>query len=76
MCSCINQSEYYSCDATYRNWLKIEIENADVSPTDLTVEERQRAVAAARETLESSLLLLSSKSSYFHESTASMHLAA
>lgn len=54
-------SEYYSCDATYRNWLKIEIENADVSPTDLTVEERQRAVAAARETLESSLLLLSRK---------------
>ncbi|KAF2323644.1 hypothetical protein GH714_036445 [Hevea brasiliensis] len=25
-------SEYYSCDATYRNWLKIELENVEVPP--------------------------------------------
>ncbi|CAK9179846.1 unnamed protein product [Ilex paraguariensis] len=51
-------SEYYSCDATYRNWLKIELENAVVSPLELSNEEKQRAVAAAREALKSSLLLL------------------
>ncbi|GLU14214.1 hypothetical protein SLE2022_307970 [Rubroshorea leprosula] len=51
-------SEYYSCDATYRNWLKIELENADVSPLDISAEEKQRAVAAAKESLDSSLALL------------------
>ncbi|XP_059456624.1 nuclear pore complex protein NUP107 isoform X1 [Corylus avellana] len=51
-------SEYYSCDATYRNWLKIELENAEVSPLELSLEEKQRAVSAAKETLNSSLLLL------------------
>ncbi|GAB4850018.1 hypothetical protein Ancab_029316 [Ancistrocladus abbreviatus] len=50
--------EYYSCDATYRNWLKIELENAEVSPVELSVEEKRRAIAAAKETLSSSLLLL------------------
>ncbi|KAK4851211.1 hypothetical protein QYF36_013325 [Acer negundo] len=50
--------EYYSCDATYRNWLKIELENADVSPPELSLEEKQRAIAAAQETLNLSLLLL------------------
>ncbi|KAK3198179.1 hypothetical protein Dsin_021594 [Dipteronia sinensis] len=50
--------EYYSCDATYRNWLKIELENADVSPLELSFEEKQRAFAAAQETLNLSLLLL------------------
>ncbi|XP_022715316.1 nuclear pore complex protein NUP107-like [Durio zibethinus] len=51
-------SEYYSCDATYRNWLKIELANADVSPIELSVEEKQRAIAAAHETLNLSLSLL------------------
>ncbi|XWS20034.1 hypothetical protein CRYUN_Cryun31cG0066700 [Craigia yunnanensis] len=51
-------SEYYSCDATYRNWLKIELANADVSPDELSVEEKQRAIAAAKETLNLSLSLL------------------
>lgn len=51
-------SEYYSCDATYRNWLKIELENAEVPPLELSFEEKQRAISAAKETLNSSLLLL------------------
>lgn len=51
-------SEYYSCDATYRNWLQIELENAEVASGELSVEERQKAIAAAKETLSSSLLLL------------------
>lgn len=54
-------SEYYSCDATYRNWLKIELENTEISPLELSLEEKQRAIAAARETLTSSLLLLTRK---------------
>ncbi|KAL7204931.1 hypothetical protein ACSBR2_017950 [Camellia fascicularis] len=51
-------SEYYSCDATYRNWLKVELENVVVSPLELSVEEKQRAIAAAKETLNSSFSLL------------------
>lgn len=51
-------SEYYSCDATYRKWLKFELENADVLPNDLSAEEKQRAVVAAKESLDSSLALL------------------
>ncbi|KAI8026170.1 Nuclear pore complex protein NUP107 [Camellia lanceoleosa] len=51
-------SEYYSCDATYRNWLKVELENVEVSPLELSVEEKQRAIAAAEETLNSSFSLL------------------
>ncbi|KAI8025179.1 Nuclear pore complex protein NUP107 [Camellia lanceoleosa] len=51
-------SEYYSCDATYRNWLKVELENVEVSPLELSVEEKQRAIAAAKETLNSSFSLL------------------
>lgn len=51
-------SEYYSCDATYRKWLKFELENADVLPDDLSTEEKQRAVEAAKESLVSSLALL------------------
>ncbi|KAL6908067.1 hypothetical protein ACP4OV_002237 [Aristida adscensionis] len=50
--------EYYSLDATYRSWLKVEMENAAVSPEMLSVEEKDQAVAAARETLELALLLL------------------
>lgn len=51
-------SEYYSSDATYRNWLKYELENAEVSPYELSVEEKQKVIAAAKEALSSSLLLL------------------
>lgn len=54
-------SEYYSCDATYRNWLKIDLDNAEVSSPELSNDEKQRAVAAARETLDSSMLLLQRK---------------
>ncbi|KAL6144439.1 hypothetical protein ACLB2K_055132 [Fragaria x ananassa] len=51
-------NEYYSCDAKYRNWLKIKLENAEVTPMDLSMDEKQRAVSAAKETLNSSLSLL------------------
>ncbi|XP_056684816.1 nuclear pore complex protein NUP107 isoform X2 [Spinacia oleracea] len=51
-------SEYYSCDATYRNWLQYELENAEVSPSKLSVEEKQKVIVAAQEALNSSLLLL------------------
>ncbi|CAM8955911.1 unnamed protein product [Rhodiola kirilowii] len=51
-------SEYYSCDATYRNWLKLDLENAEVSPDDLSSEEKERANIAAIEALELSLSLL------------------
>lgn len=57
----VKQNVYYSCDATYRNWLKIELENAEISPLELSDEEKNRAVTAARETLQTSLLLLKSK---------------
>ncbi|KAF5952563.1 hypothetical protein HYC85_010507 [Camellia sinensis] len=46
-----NRSEYYSCDATYRNWLKVELENVELR-------KKQRAIAAAKETLNSSFSLL------------------
>ncbi|URD83213.1 Trypsin [Musa troglodytarum] len=50
--------EYYACDATYRNWLKFELENAAIAPAELSSEEKDRAAAAALETLDSSLSLL------------------
>ncbi|KAF8666001.1 hypothetical protein HU200_054090 [Digitaria exilis] len=50
--------EYYSLDATYRNWLKVEMQNAAVSPEMLSAEESDQAVAAAKETLELAFLLL------------------
>ncbi|KAL0424939.1 UNVERIFIED_CONTAM: Nuclear pore complex protein [Sesamum radiatum] len=56
-------SEYYSCDAKYRNWLKIQLTNAEVSPRELSGEEKQSEVTAAGETLRSSLLLLKRKDS-------------
>ncbi|KAK4726467.1 hypothetical protein R3W88_031384 [Solanum pinnatisectum] len=51
-------SEFYSCDATYRNWLKVELENSEISPIELSDEEKQKEVIAARETLDTSLSLL------------------
>ncbi|KAJ1401092.1 Nuclear pore protein [Sesbania bispinosa] len=53
--------EYYSCDATYRNWLKIELESAEVPVSELSVEEKERAISAAKETLHVSLSLLERK---------------
>ncbi|CAO2142575.1 unnamed protein product [Urochloa humidicola] len=50
--------EYYSLDATYRNWLKIEMQNAAISPEMLSAEENDQAAAAAKETLELAFLLL------------------
>ncbi|KAJ0980723.1 hypothetical protein J5N97_008978 [Dioscorea zingiberensis] len=55
--------EFYSCDATYRNWLKIELENATVPALELSLEEKERSTAAARETLNSSFSLLSREGS-------------
>lgn len=55
------QHEYYSLDATYRSWLKFEMENASISPEMLSAEEKSQAVAAAKETLELAFLLLYSK---------------
>ncbi|KAL7113980.1 hypothetical protein ACP275_04G093000 [Erythranthe tilingii] len=54
-------NEYYSCDAKYRNWLKIELAHAEVSPDKLSAAEKQLEVTAAREALSSSLLLLERK---------------
>ncbi|KAJ8539332.1 hypothetical protein K7X08_013584 [Anisodus acutangulus] len=51
-------SEFYSCDATYRNWLKVQLENSEISPVELSDEEKQKEVIAARETLDTSLSLL------------------
>jgi nuclear pore complex protein Nup107 len=56
------QHEYYSLDATYRSWLKIEMMNAAVSPEMLSAEEKGQAVAAAKETLNLACSLLRSKS--------------
>ncbi|MFS7974637.1 putative nuclear pore protein [Helianthus anomalus] len=54
-------NEYYSCDATYRNWLQIELENAENAANagnDVSDEEKQRANMVAMETLSSSMALL------------------
>ncbi|KAL0429947.1 UNVERIFIED_CONTAM: Nuclear pore complex protein [Sesamum radiatum] len=75
-------SEYYSCDAKYRNWLKIQLANAEVSPRELSGEEKQSEVTAAGETLRSSLLLLKRKDNpwlvptqdHLHESAEPVYL--
>ncbi|KAI4355403.1 hypothetical protein L6164_004182 [Bauhinia variegata] len=54
-------SEYYSCDATYRNWLKIELENAEVPAPELSLEEKEGAISAGKETLNASFSLLERK---------------
>ncbi|XP_023549300.1 nuclear pore complex protein NUP107 [Cucurbita pepo subsp. pepo] len=56
-------SEYFACDATYRNWLKIELENNEAPSLDLSLEEKQRSIVAANETLDSSFSLLLRKES-------------
>ncbi|GLJ31305.1 hypothetical protein SUGI_0628000 [Cryptomeria japonica] len=55
--------EYYACDALYRNWLKIEIDNEEVSLLELSSEEREKAIVAARQALNTSLSLLGRKGS-------------
>ncbi|KAI9102934.1 hypothetical protein K1719_023373 [Acacia pycnantha] len=54
-------SVYYSCDATYRNWLNNELENAEVPVPDLSREEKERTISTAKETLNASLSLLERK---------------
>ncbi|KAK2353328.1 nuclear pore complex protein [Trifolium repens] len=61
--------EYYSCDATYRNWLKIELENAEVPVSELSLEEKERAISAAKETLTASLSLLERRETQWLAST-------
>ncbi|KAH9322538.1 hypothetical protein KI387_017177 [Taxus chinensis] len=46
--------EYYACDALYRNWLKIEMDNDEVTLLELSSEEREKAVMAARQALNAS----------------------
>nr|GFB83635.1 nuclear pore complex protein NUP107 [Tanacetum cinerariifolium] len=53
-----SNNEYYSCDATYRSWLQIELDNAGV---DVSNEEKERANVVAMETLSSSMALLLSE---------------
>ncbi|XP_041994312.1 nuclear pore complex protein NUP107-like [Salvia splendens] len=75
-------SEYFSCDAKYRKWLKVKLENAEVSPGELSPEEKQREVTAARESLESSFSLLLRNNDpwliptqdHLHESVESVYL--
>ncbi|KAJ6844178.1 nuclear pore complex protein NUP107 isoform X2 [Iris pallida] len=65
--------EYYSCDATYRNWLKIELEISAVPSADLSSEEKENAIAAAKEVLNSSLsLLLRDGSSWLNAADGSL----
>jgi nuclear pore complex protein Nup107 len=59
------QHEYYSLDATYRGWLRCEMENSSVPPEMLSAEEKDQAVAAATQTLELAFLLLLSKLKLF-----------
>ncbi|KAL4584438.1 hypothetical protein LXL04_009039 [Taraxacum kok-saghyz] len=54
-------NEYYSCDATYRNWLQIELQNAEIDPDHISLEEKQRANMVAMESLSSSMALLTRK---------------
>ncbi|XP_027907825.1 nuclear pore complex protein NUP107 [Vigna unguiculata] len=68
--------EYYSCDATYRNWLKIEVENAEVPVTELSLEEKERSISAAKETLNASLSLLQRKETPWLASTDRMYESA
>ncbi|KAL9304256.1 hypothetical protein ACSQ67_021519 [Phaseolus vulgaris] len=68
--------EYYSCDATYRNWLKIEVENAEVPVTEISLEEKERSISAAKETLKASLSLLQRKETPWLASTGRMYESA
>ncbi|KAL5160669.1 Nuclear pore complex protein NUP107 [Glycine soja] len=68
--------EYYSCDATYRNWLKTEVENAEVPISELSLEEKERAISAAKETLSASLSLLKRKETPWLASTDCMYESA
>lgn len=49
---------YYECDGLYRSWFNIEQTNAEVPPEHLSVEEKERAISAARVALEQAFALL------------------
>ncbi|KAL8230247.1 hypothetical protein R6Q57_000025 [Mikania cordata] len=49
-------NEYYSCDATYRNWLQMELEIGGIE--EVSSEEKLRANMLAKEMLSSSMTLL------------------
>lgn len=51
---------YYECDGLYRSWLNVEQMNAEVPAEYLSVEEKERAVSAARVALEQAFALLTS----------------
>ncbi|AET01826.2 putative nuclear pore protein 84/107 [Medicago truncatula] len=68
--------EYYSCDATYRNWLKIESENAEVPVSELSLEEKERAISAAKETLTASLSLLERRETHWLASIDNIYESA
>lgn len=51
-------SHYYECDCLYRSWVNVEQMNAEVPAEYLSVEEKERAIAAARVALEQAFALL------------------
>ncbi|XP_042452752.1 nuclear pore complex protein NUP107-like isoform X1 [Zingiber officinale] len=65
--------EYYACDATYRNWLKFELENGAIPPSEISSEEKDRAIAAAVETLNTSLSLLLRGTPWLNAANSSIH---
>ncbi|KAG9443671.1 hypothetical protein H6P81_015011 [Aristolochia fimbriata] len=63
--------EYYSCDAMYRKWLQIELSNGEIPPSELSKEEKENAIVAATETVNSSLILLLRKETPWLSATLS-----
>lgn len=51
--------DYFTCDALYRSWLKIEMSNAQIP--DLSLEERERAATAANQAIGAATTLLQGK---------------
>lgn len=50
--------EYYTCDALYRTWLKLEQANVEVPHGELSTEEKERAASAAQQALDAASSLL------------------
>ncbi|CAM6108841.1 unnamed protein product [Calypogeia fissa] len=50
--------EYYTFDALYRTWLKIDHANVEVPPAELSMEEKQRAASSAQQALDAASTLL------------------
>ncbi|XP_068662789.1 nuclear pore complex protein NUP107 [Aristolochia californica] len=65
--------EYYSCDAMYRKWLQIELLNGEIPPSELSKEEKENAIVAARETVNSSLVLLLRKGIQWLSAQSNVH---